>query len=58
MRDLQEVLKMNTQPCLHAQPRGGHRDDQRAVHLLRVAATCDVGQSDARREWIRASTQC
>lgn len=51
---------MKTQTCLPAQPRGGggHQGDyQRAVHLLRAAAT-EVGQSDARRQWIRAATQC
>jgi hypothetical protein len=57
LRDLQEVL-MKTQTCLSAEPRDGHGDYQRAVHLLRAAATCDAGQSDARRQWIRAATQC
>lgn len=49
---------MKTRICLPAPPRDGHADYQRAVHLLRAAASCDVGQSDARRQWIRAATQC
>lgn len=48
---------MKTQPCLPAQPRGEHGDYQRAVYVLRAAAS-DVGQSEARRQWIRAATQC
>lgn len=49
---------MTTQTCLPAQPpRDGHGDYQRVVRLLRAAAS-DVGQSDARRQWIRAATQC
>jgi hypothetical protein len=58
LRDLQEAV-MKTPTCLHGQPLGGHGDYQRAVHLLRVAAaSSDAGQSDARRQWIRAATQC
>lgn len=48
---------MKTQSFLSAQPGAAHSDRQRAVHLLRAAAT-DTGQCDARREWIRAGTQC
>ncbi|WP_165604343.1 MULTISPECIES: hypothetical protein [Mycolicibacter] len=49
---------MTTQTCLPAQqPRGGHGDYQRAVHLQRAAAS-EAAQSDARRQWIRAATQC
>lgn len=50
---------MTTQPCLPSPLRSGHRDYQyqRAVHVLRAAAS-DVSQSDARRQWIRAATQC
>ena len=48
---------MNFQLCAPVQPRVTHSDRQRAVHLLRAAAS-DVGQSDARRQWIRAATQC
>ncbi|MEB3022785.1 hypothetical protein [[Mycobacterium] crassicus] len=48
---------MKTQPCLPTPPRGGLGDYQRAVYVLRAAAS-DVGQSDARRQWIRAATQC
>ncbi|BBX11875.1 hypothetical protein MNVM_09560 [Mycobacterium novum] len=57
LRDLQEV-SMKTQTCLPAQSRGDHGDYMRAVHLLRAAASSDVGQSDARRQWIRAATRC
>ncbi|AEF34885.1 MULTISPECIES: hypothetical protein [Mycobacteriaceae] len=49
---------MKTQTCLPAQSRGDHGDYMRAVHLLRAAASSDVGQSDARRQWIRAATRC
>lgn len=45
------------QLCLPVQPRTGHNERQRAVRLLRAAAS-DVGQSEARRQWIRAATQC
>ncbi|MFL0177996.1 MULTISPECIES: hypothetical protein [unclassified Mycobacterium] len=38
-------------------PRAGHVDRQRVIHLLRAAAA-EAGQSDARRQWIRAATQC
>lgn len=48
---------MQTQPCLPAPPRAGHGDYQRAVHILRAAAS-KADQSDARRQWIRAATQC
>ncbi|MEB3071150.1 hypothetical protein [[Mycobacterium] vasticus] len=48
---------MKTQPCLPAPPRGCQGDYQRAVHVLRAAAS-DAGQSDARRQWIRDATQC
>lgn len=49
--------KMKMQACLPTHVRIGHSDRQRAIHLLRIAAS-DVGQSDARRQWIRAATQC
>lgn len=48
---------MKTPTYLPTQPRGGRGDYQRAVHVLRAAAS-DVGQSEARRQWIRAATQC
>ena len=48
---------MNAPTCPTAQPRTGHGDYQRAIYVLRAAAS-PVGQSDARRQWIRAATQC
>lgn len=48
---------MKTQTYLPAEPRTGHIDRQRVVRLLRAAAS-EAGQSDARRQWIRAATQC
>ncbi len=48
---------MKTQICLPTPPRVCHRDYQRAVHQLRVAAS-DTAQSAARRQRVRAATQC
>ncbi|MGV0624766.1 hypothetical protein [Mycolicibacter minnesotensis] len=45
------------QPYLLIDPRTRLGDHQRAVRLLRAAAS-QAGQSDARRQWIRAATQC
>lgn len=48
---------MKTQSYLPVDPRTGHTDRQRAICLLRAAAS-EAGQTEARRQWIRAATQC
>ena len=49
---------MKTQKYMHVEPRTGRLiDRQRIVRLLRTAAS-EAGQSEARRQWIRAATQC
>ena len=48
---------MKTQKYLPIDLRIGNGDHQRVIRLLRAAAS-EAGQSDARRQWIRAATQC
>lgn len=48
---------MKTQKYLPVEPQVGHGDHQQVIRLLRAAAA-EAGQSEARREWIRAATQC
>lgn len=48
---------MKTQAYVPAEPRITLNEYERAVNLLRSAAS-DARQSDARRRWIRAATQC
>ncbi|MBS9534604.1 hypothetical protein KIH27_13505 [Mycobacterium sp. M1] len=48
---------MTTQTHAPAERRMSLSDYERAIQLLRIAAS-DARQSDARRRWIRAATQC
>ena len=48
---------MTTPTHAPTERRMGLGDYERAIHLLRIAAS-DARQSDARRRWIRAATQC